>query len=146
MAEKKKQCHGGKKAKQRLAKSFLVNAAGEKEIPVVIGKAAKPRCFKGLNDATKPFGIPYYSNPKLWMTSEIMEDIVGKFNPKMLRKGRHALLLIDNTHHSPTLREKFSNVKVVFLPKKQLSDCNLLMRVSSRTLNVTIANALYVMF
>ena len=39
LAEKKKQCHGGKKAKQRLTISFLVNAAGEKEVPVVIGKA-----------------------------------------------------------------------------------------------------------
>ena len=122
LAEKKKQCHGGKKAKQRLTISFFVNAAGEKEVPVVIGKAAKPRCFKGLNDTTKPLGIPYYSNPKSWMTSEIMEDIVGKFNRKMQRKGRHALLLIDNApSHSPTLREKFSNVKVVFLPKNTTS-------------------------
>ena len=108
LAEKKKQCHGGKKAKQRLTISFFVNAAGEKEVPVVIGKAAKPRCFKGLNDATKPLGIPYYSNPKSWMTSEIMEDIVKKFNRKMQRKERHALLLIDNApSHSPNLREKF---------------------------------------
>ena len=58
LAEKKKKCHGGKKAKERLTISFLVNAAGEKEVPVVIGKAAKPRCFKGLNDVAKPLGIP----------------------------------------------------------------------------------------
>ena len=117
LEEKKKQCHGGKKAKQRLTISFIVNAAGEKEVPVVIGKAAKPRCFKGLNDVAKPLGITYYSNPKSWMTSEIMEDMLSKFNRKMSREGRNVLLLIDNV---PSL-EKFSNIKMVFLPKNTTS-------------------------
>ena len=50
----KKDCKGGKKAKERITISLFVNAAGGKEVPVVIGKSAKPRCFKGLNDFTKP--------------------------------------------------------------------------------------------
>ena len=93
LAEKKKQSQGGRKAKQRLTISFLVNAAGDKEVPVVIGKAAKPRCFKGLNDVAKPLGITYYSNPKSWMTTE---DMFSKFNRRMSREGRNVLLLIDN--------------------------------------------------
>ena len=42
LAEKKKECKGGKKAKERITVAFFANAAGEKELTVVIGKAAKP--------------------------------------------------------------------------------------------------------
>ena len=48
----------------RVTLVFLVTAAGEKELPIVIGRAASPRCFKGLKDKTKPLGMPYYSNAK----------------------------------------------------------------------------------
>ena len=64
LAQKKSNCKGGKKAKQRLTIAFIANAAGEKEVPIVIGKAAKPRCFKGIRDLSNPLGIPYYSQPK----------------------------------------------------------------------------------
>ena len=47
-------CTGGKKAKQRLTWAFFANAAGGKEDPVVIGKAAKPRCFKNLQNINRP--------------------------------------------------------------------------------------------
>ena len=53
LAEKKKECNGGKKAKQRLTIAFFVNAAGGKEQPIVIGKSAKPRCFKGIRNRRK---------------------------------------------------------------------------------------------
>ena len=46
--ERGKRCSGGKKAKQRNTWAFFVNAAGEKEDPIVIGKSAKPRCFKNI--------------------------------------------------------------------------------------------------
>jgi hypothetical protein len=41
-----KKCKGGKESKQRITVALLVNAAGEKEKPVVIWKSDKPRCFK----------------------------------------------------------------------------------------------------
>ena len=116
LAEKKKECKGGKKAKQRITISFFATAAGGKKFPVVIGHAAKPRCFKGISEKSKPHGIPYYSNKKAWMTSAIMEDILAKLNRKLVTQGRNILLLMDNApSHSPTLRDKFSNIKVVFL-------------------------------
>ena len=58
-----------KKSKERITVALFANAAGGKELPVVIGKAAKPRCFKGLSDMENPAGIPYYSNPKAWMNA-----------------------------------------------------------------------------
>ena len=54
LSEKGKRCMGGKKAKQRNTWDFFVNAAGEKEDPIVIGKYARPRCFKNLKDVKRP--------------------------------------------------------------------------------------------
>ena len=122
LAEKKKECKGGKKAKERITVAFLANAAGEKELPVVIGKAAKPRCFKGLKDRTKPLGIPYYHSPKAWMTTDIMNSILADLNRRLARQKRKILLLLDNApSHDPELKLKFSNIKVVFLPANTTS-------------------------
>lgn len=112
MAEVKKGCRGGKKAKERLT---IVNTAGGREPPIVIGKSANPRCFKGLRDKSNPHGLPYYSNSKAWMNTDIMTTAVTKLNAIMKREGRNIILLMDNvsSHFRHLL---FSNVKVVFLP------------------------------
>ena len=55
----------GRKAKQQITLAFIANAAGGKEVSIVTGKAASPRCFKGLKDKKNPLGVPYYSNAKL---------------------------------------------------------------------------------
>ena len=39
LSDKKKECRGGKKAKERITVSFFVSATGEKMPPIVIGKA-----------------------------------------------------------------------------------------------------------
>ena len=77
LSEKKKECKGGKKSKERLTIAFFANAAGGKEQPIVIGRAAKPRCFKGIRDEKKPEGIPYYANAKAWMTTQVMTNILA---------------------------------------------------------------------
>ena len=61
LSEKKKECKGGEKSKERLTIAFFANVAGGTEQPIVIGKAAKPRCFKGIMDPKMPDGIPYYA-------------------------------------------------------------------------------------
>ena len=43
-----------KKAKQRDTWALFVKAAGQKEDPIVIGKSAKHRCFKKLEDVKPP--------------------------------------------------------------------------------------------
>ena len=50
LADAKKDCKGGKKAKLHITLAFMVNAAEGKVMPIVIGKAASPRCFKGIRD------------------------------------------------------------------------------------------------
>lgn len=122
LANMKKECRGGKMSKERLTIAFFVNAAGEKEPPVIIGKSASPRCFNGLRDKMNPHWLPYYSNPKAWMNMEIMRAVLAKLNRQMVRQGRKILLLLDNvSSHSPDLKESFSNIKVVFLPKNTTS-------------------------
>jgi len=85
--------------------------------PIVIGKAAKPRCFKCIRNLKKPHGVPYYSNAKAWMNNELMTTLLATSNRWLLRTGKKILLLMDNvSSHDPALQEKFFNIKVVFLP------------------------------
>ena len=47
-------CKGGKKAKQRFMITLIANAACGKECAIVIWKAEKPRCFKGIDVSNLP--------------------------------------------------------------------------------------------
>ena len=114
LSERKKEYRGGKRAKERIT---IANAAGGKEPPIVIGRSATPRCFKGLRDKKLPHGLPYFNNAKAWMNTEIMDTILTNLNRRLVKEKRNILLLMDNvSSHSPDLKEMFSNIKVVFLP------------------------------
>ena len=111
LSEKGKRCSGGKKAKQRNTWAFFVNAAGEKEDPIVIGKYARPRCFKNLKEVKRPYKCQYFSNPKAWMNSEILKTILSKLNQRLLREKKNILLFTDNAPcHPPCLEGMFSNI------------------------------------
>lgn len=47
------------------------NIIGDMEKPLVIGKLAKPRCFKHLDVSKLP--VIWHANKKAWMTESIME-------------------------------------------------------------------------
>jgi len=120
--EKGQRCRGGKQAKQRHMWAFFVNAAGEKEDPIVIGKYAKPHCFNNLKDIERPHGCWYYANPKAWMNTEIMKDVLARLNEKLKRKKRNILLLMDNAPcHPPSMANSFSNISIKFLSKNTTS-------------------------
>ncbi|GFY28516.1 tigger transposable element-derived protein 6 [Trichonephila clavipes] len=83
----------------------------EKITPLVIGKSAKPRCFKGINS----FPTKYRSNKKAWMTPELFNEWLVSLNSDMKREKRHILLFLDNCtvhNNAPPL----SNVKLQFFP------------------------------
>ena len=83
----------------------------------MIGRAATPRCFKGIRDKKNPCGIPYFSNAKAWMNSEIMDIILTKLNRRLVKEKRNILLFLDNvSSHTPDLKDNFSNIRVIFLP------------------------------
>jgi len=53
LVEKSDQCSGGKQSKERLTVMVCANMSGTDKVPIyVIGKSAKPRCFK--NAVTAP--------------------------------------------------------------------------------------------
>lgn len=113
--EKRKRCRGGKNSKYRNTWAFFVNAAGEKEDPIVIGKSANPRCFKRLKNKTKPFKCSYFSNAKAWMRAEIITQILNKLNNRLRRENRNIILFMDNAPCHPRDLQ-FSNIKIAWLP------------------------------
>ncbi|GFV50387.1 tigger transposable element-derived protein 6 [Trichonephila clavipes] len=114
---KKEKCHGGKHSKERLTILLAVNMdSSEKITPLVIGKSAKPRCFKGINS----FPTKFRSNKKAWMTTELFNEWLISLNSDMKREKRHILLFLDNCtvhNNAPPL----SNVKLQFFPPNSTS-------------------------
>ena len=111
-------CAGGKKSKERLTVALCVNAEGEFEEPLVIGKSLKPRCFKNIDSRKLP--ISWTANRKAWMTSDIFASWLERFNKKMNAKKRHVLLLLDNAPCHPST-QSLSNVSLQFLPPNTTS-------------------------
>ena len=122
LAEKKSQARGGKTSNARLTIAFFVNAAWEKAIePLVVCMSKKPRGFKSIKSLSRPHGIYYYSHPKAWMSTEIMTSILGKLNRQMEVAKRKIILFMDNTPcHPESLSERYSNIKILFLPKNAI--------------------------
>lgn len=71
LARKGDKCVGGKASKQRITALFCCNKSGtEKQKIFIIGKSAKPRCFKNR----KSLLCIYKFNKKAWMTQIIFND------------------------------------------------------------------------
>lgn len=69
MAFKGDKCVGGKKSKERITVLVGSNSNGTEKVPLlVIGKSAKPRCFK---NRTVP--VDYLANKRAWMTGKIFK-------------------------------------------------------------------------
>ena len=94
---KGEKCSGGKLRKERLTVFLRGFMSGEMEEPLVIGKAAKPRCFRNLGIQKLP--VEWRSNKKAWMTSQIMEEWLTAFNGRMKMQNRHVLLFLGNVYY-----------------------------------------------
>ena len=128
LSMKKGRCKGGKYAKQRITVLLIVNALGEKEPPIIIGRSLTPRCFKNVKDKRRSCGSYYYANKKAWMDSELMEEILRTLNKKCAAQDRKILLFTDNApSHPESFSDCFSHVQIVFLPKNTTSNCSHLM-------------------
>jgi hypothetical protein len=105
---------GKKKKKDRLTASLCVNATGTDKVrPLVIGKAANPRCFGRNFDPT--VYVDYQHNKKAWMTTGVFQEWLSSFDRRMRLKGRHVILLVDNATSHSTDGMRLTNVTVKFL-------------------------------
>ena len=109
-------CSGGKKSKERLTVLVGASMVGEKLPLLVIGKAKSPRCFKGVRNLP----LEYTANRNAWMTGDIFEDYLKKWNSKLHKAHRSVLVIVDNcTAHPPCL--SLSNIVLKFLPPNTTS-------------------------
>ncbi|XP_013793871.1 tigger transposable element-derived protein 6-like, partial [Limulus polyphemus] len=105
-------CHGGKNSKERITVLLGCSATGEKLTPLIIGRAANPRCFRGYS--TSSLSVTYQANKGAWMTSTIFKDCLQKLNNKMTLEKCKIIMFVDNYAAHPAMT--LSNVKLVFLP------------------------------
>jgi hypothetical protein len=106
---------GLKGSKERMTVLIACSAAGEKLTPLVIGRSAKPRCFRGAG----VLPVRYVNNKKAWMTGQLFTEWMDRLNNRMKGEGRKILLLVDNCAAHPAISR--SNVKLVFLPPNTTS-------------------------
>lgn len=111
-------CQGGKNSKTRFTVCFTVNLAGEKEPPIIIGQAKRPRDFQRIN-VEESFNVVWRHNKTAWMKEDIYVEFLENFNQKMIEQNKHVLLFMDNCSvHKNT---ELSNVKIVFFPANTTS-------------------------
>ena len=56
------------------------------------------------------------------MTGEILHKVLAKIDTRLKREGRSVILFMDNAGcHPPDLKEKYSNMKIVYLPPNTTS-------------------------
>ena len=101
------------KGQKQITAKFCVNMNGKFKKTLLIGKCGKPWCFKFIDTKTLP--VTWEHNKKASMTSAIHQKWLQKFDEKMPRQSRIALLLLDNAPSHPK-DVNVRNVEIVILP------------------------------
>ena len=109
----------GKYSKERVSVLLAASISGEKLMPLVIGKALKPRCFKNIKDLP----VIWRSSSSSWMTSKIFSDWLDIINKQFRSQNRNVLLFLHNcTSHK---NQEYSNIKLAFSHQIQQVSYNL---------------------
>ena len=77
LSVKGQDCKGGKRSKERITVVMCCNMDGQFMKPLVLGKSAKPRCFRNLDNDTLP--VTWKHNKKAWMTSVLFAEWMTDF-------------------------------------------------------------------
>jgi|GEM_PF-1216312 len=108
---------GRKKNKERISIALCANADGSHKLnPLVIGKYAKPRCFKNVKISNLP--ILYRNNTKAWMLITLFQEWLHWFNLQVATKhsGQRVLLILDNCSSHKVDSLDLPNIEILFLP------------------------------
>ena len=111
--------NGMKLNKDRTTFLICANADGTERLPpLVVGRAQRPMCFRGLS--ASDLGFDYTGSLKGWMNTELFFNWLLRFDAYISStRDRKALLLIDNAPcngNEDTLPSP-QNVRVLYLPK-----------------------------
>ena len=93
LSEKGRRCKGGKHSKVRMTVAVIVSATGGKVTePIVIWKSKIPRCFRYLDDKSRPANRHYFSNEKSWMNTDITVKILSMLDAKIKSQNQNVIL------------------------------------------------------
>lgn len=110
---KREKCTGGKHSKVRISVLIGANCDGSEKLPLlVIGKAIKPRCFKGV----KSLPTKYDANSKAWMTKKLFEKYTYELDNRFVKEKRKILLFLDNCAAHPQQIPGLKAIKLIFFP------------------------------
>ena len=98
-------------AKVRLTGMAASNALGEKLPMFVIGKYAKPRCFKHVRNLP----CRYRSQKKSWMDGKLFEEWLRELDRKFVMEGRKIVMVVDNCPAHPDV-SGLKCINLQFLP------------------------------
>ena len=92
------------------------NALGEKLPMFVVGKSAKPRCFKNV------YNLPcrYRTQNKAWMNGVLFEEWLREIDRKFEREGRKIVMIVDNFPAHPDV-PVLKAINLQFLPPNTTS-------------------------
>lgn len=119
-SEHEKQAPGAKPSKERITLMLCANAAGTHRLKLaVIGKAKKPRSFKGTRGTNLP--VKYYNQQSAWMDEKIFrswfhDEFVPQVRKHLKAKNlpQEAVLLIDNAPSHPVVHFLKSDDGLIF--------------------------------
>lgn len=120
---------GFKIQKERVSVHFCVNATGTHKLaPWIIGRWARPMCFRAAGVRIENLNMTYHSNAASWMTTVIMIPWLRWFDQQVT--GRKVILLMDNFSAHTAAAELLEaqgpefglkNTEIVFLPPNSTS-------------------------
>ncbi|CAM6113231.1 unnamed protein product [Calypogeia fissa] len=117
---------GQKKDKTQITVGLCANMDGSiKAPPLIIHKSKNPRTFASRRiKRPNNLGITWYSNKKAWMTGEVFQDWMLRFEGYVKALGRTKVaLIVDNApgHLIAPIADKLIVTKLFFLPPNTTS-------------------------
>lgn len=91
-----RQRRGVTRYKDAVSVCFFVSMSGDQLRPIIIGHHENPRLMKKYTRQVESLPVDYYSTPSSFMTRELFETILSKWNQNLIDNNEEVVLLLDN--------------------------------------------------